>query len=626
MIQTRRGKVLTRQTSWVKDDAKKDKMMMIFWLYVLTKLVINLTLQCISLNYQASIEQTKDPEVSSNLKERIRWIEGLMASIGQVHRADGATGIYFYAVFASNTLAFCVARFLFDGKIFDIFTENEFLLLLAKPDEDNEILMKRINSCIDRIICSNENFTKKIIDLVRMNKNSGFNLRNSSFEKEILFKQNTMFSNSQMNYKLKLSQFPVNKSIGNSSESKSANELGFSNDGQEEEELLIDFEKISAEVELIEALRKQRQFLIQSKSNIKKLLPAHRDTRMINELKRIGSLTCLFYGILSWLSGQLMATTIFYLAHSSLSTSSLDPKYRSFSLIDRIQGFEYHIIVYFGSFAFIHHTCISLVATFYKLKRLKSLWFKTHQFYQEVKRCESWHFREDLLSQAGGDFVLIKQSRKDLKFRCDKRLLELYLNYHIFRLEVQSTVKTAKTAASQIIVFVIFAVIPGLAYMEYIPRSHRSILVTIFIFGNMLGNLPFLLCAALDSACNKFAKHTWSILAFVEGHNHHLYSSSKSTPQANIFKRKNIDHLNKVHFSANILSDDDLDMLDYVYCSKSYITPHSVMLWHNLARNHKAVSEGFVSKIYGLFKINYSGVLRFNHWIVWIWLVTLTNQ
>lgn len=615
------SKVLYGQISWIKNDAKNNKLMVIYYLYNLVRMTTDLILQCAYLNFQGLVEkQSGNLEISGEVRARSKWIEDLMTSIGQINRAEGATGIFFHAILVSNILTYRIAILLYEDT-FDILTKNEFLLRLAKPNEDKRILAERLTNCLDHMIKSNENFTQRIIDRVSINKNSE--------SSDLFFDHNTLlkwtidpYSNTTYNIKFTPS---ISRITGNFGVSKS-NKLGHENNYRDDEES-VDFEILSAEVELIEALHKQHEYLVKLRSNIDKVWPAYRNIGLIKELKRIGTFTYHIYGILGWFFCQLITSFAIRRAYWSLSTSSFDLENRRFTFVDRLQCAEYHIFAYFVMFAFIPDFCVYLTTTLYHLDHLKGLQSKTNQFYREIKRFEIWQQEGNNQCLKRSDFILYEQTKRDLKFECDKSLIELYINYSVFRREVRSAVKTSEKSGNQILTFLVIAMLPSLAYFNYIPKAHSSTIGVVVLLTTMIFNIPFLLSAIFDSACNRFAKHTWSIVAFLAGHNYELYLLSKKTMSRNIFKKKNNDDSSEFYHSNISSPRRGLKMIpDYVYYSKSFITPHSVFLWHRLIGSHKAVSDGFVSRIFGYLPVSYGGVLRFNHYVVWVSLVILSNQ
>lgn len=613
------SEILYGRIGWIKNDDKKNKLMVIYFLYNLVRFTANLILQCVFLDSQGSIkEQSGNSEVSRRIEARSKWIEDLMISIGQVHRANGATAIFFYSILISNILTYRLSILLFEDT-FDFFTKNEFLLLLAKPIEGKRIFIGRLNNCLDQMIKSNENFTKKIINRVSIDETSrpkpassdSFFDLNSFSRRHIL-----IVPCSHTSYEMKFTS-SIDRITGNFGISKKSN-----SDWDDKES--IDFEMLSAEVELIEALHKQHEYLIKLKLNIDNVWPAFRDTDFIDSLKRIGRFAYLIYGVLGWLSGQLITFAASNMAYSSLSSNS---KYgQRFTFLDRLQCAEYQIFAYFVMFAFIPDFCVYLTTNIYLFLQLKRLQYKTNQFYGEIKRCEDWQQASNNQCLKEDGFISHEQTKRDLKFECDKSLIELYMNYSVFRKEVYSAVRTLGKPANQILVFVAIAILPVLAYFKYIPKAHRSSIVTVVLLNTMIINIPFLLSAFFNSACDRFVKHSWSIVAFLAGHNYELYLSSRRRVSTNILKKRNNDDSSGFYHSNISLRRGIYMIPDYVYHSKSFITPHTAILWHSLIGSHKAVSDGFVSKIFGHFKINHGGVLRFNHYVVWISLVIILNQ
>lgn len=86
-------------------------------------------------------------------------------------------------------------------------------------------------------------------------------------------------------------------------------------------------------------------------------------------------------------------------------------------------------------------------------------------------------------------------ARKDLRFECDRKVLELYVNYQIFRDEIRSAVKIANIAANQIVSFLIISLLPSLAFFGYAPKAHIPTLLFVGLSIVMSANIPFLVCA-----------------------------------------------------------------------------------------------------------------------------------
>lgn len=631
-------KPLNRQQSLVKFNKRNKQIETILWLLFLSKIIVNLILQCTYLTLQALIEQTKE-ERAIKLKTTIKWVEDLMVNIGQIHRADGTTGIFFYSICFSSVIVYNLLKLMSGDKSFDLLSKTEVIFFLARPHEDSRMVPKRIYHCIDFMIYSNKNFTKKIIDsLKRKGSDSGSSSDSGESDSKLeniierysIFKRNKTIPISHVDCTNRSIHIPLDRLADNlfeKFESKNTYILGDLKNEKSEN----DFKVLNAGVELIEAMYRQHQYLVKLKSNINKVWPPSRNIHMFRLLKRIGSLIYITYGISAWFSGQLITILAIHLAYSSLQTSSFDPDGRRFNLLDRLQCIEYHIYTYFVMFSYIPDFCVYLVTTIYQLQQLRNLWSQTDRFYEGVKRCEIWqqNYNNNQFSKRG-NFTLNEQIKKDLKFECDKNMIELYISYYVFRQEVLSAVKTSETAANQIVACIALAMLPILPYFEHIPTSHWSSLMAVFLVLIIIFNTPFILCAFFNSACNSFAKNAWSLLAFVEGHNHRLYLTSNCASSWSALSKRNINeddtngenyYHNRIHSRKRVKRT-----LDYVYYSKSFITPHSMILWHGLIKGHHVVSKGFVVKLFGTFELNYSGVLKFNHWLVWVSLLTLVYQ
>lgn len=626
---------IERKQNWIREE-NRSKFMTFYWVYVFTRLVINQTLQCVYLILQrSSIKRDNNSERTSD--ENLKLVRKLMIFVGQIHRADGTSGVFFYAVTISIVFIFNLLGIVSNGKIFDVLTSNRMLLFLAEPEKEREIVIEHLKIRLDQAINSNQNFVEQFFRSLIANqsfvqKGKKIKICDGGIERR---RHSTIESASSLSLR---DQIYYKKFLPNAYEfsMKNLNVLinnkKFSNNNDNGQPT-IDFDKLVAGVKLIEALHRQRQHLIELKSNTYSVWPPTRTIDWFHTFQKLGTYAYVHSSILAWFSGQIMAMISFYMGYQTIVDSTVfEPEYRRYTLNERLLCAEYHFFTYMFMFSFIPTFCTYLMTLFYQLWHLKLLWPRMNSIYRRVKYCELWQYNS--YRGLNDNFNSIEETRKDLQFECDKKVIELYINYQIFRDEIRLALKIGNTASNQIVSFIIITLVPVLAFFRYVPENHLTTLILIGLAVVMSANIPFLFCSYLTASCNKFARSAWSLVAFAEGHNHRLYEYWKQNYSRRPFTNRSVlkkNHNHDENRSYLILEnsyqgeeeDDGIDKIpDYRYYSKSFISPHSVLLWRRLVEHHQTVSDDFVCKLFGMFKIDYTGVLKFNHWLVWVSILT----
>lgn len=626
---------IERKENRIREE-NRSKFMTIYWVYVFTRLMMNQILQCIYLILQrSSIKRNNNNETTSD--ENLKFVQKLMIFVGQIHRADGTTGVFFYAVTISIVFIFNLLGIMSNGKIFDVLTSNRMLLFLAEPEKEREIVIENLKIRLDQVINSNQNFVRQFFRTLIANQSvvkggktikfsGGCGTERKQHSATGLSK--IISSKDHIYYKRFL---PNTCEFSLENISILINDQKFNNNNKQ---TTIDFDRLIALVKLIEALHRQRQYLIKLKSNTSIIWPPTRTIDWFYTLQKFGTHAYVHSSICTWFSGQIMAMTSFYMGYQTIvNSTAFEPEYRSYTLNERFLCAEYHFFTYMFMFSFIPTFCTYSMTLIYQLSHLKLLWPRMSSIYKRVEYCELWQYNS--YRSLDDNFNSIEQTRKDLQFECDKKVIELYINYQIFRDENRLAIKIANTASNQIVSFIMLTLLPVLAFFRYVPGNHLTTLILIGLAVVMSANIPFLLCSYLTASCNKFAKSAWSLVAFAEGHNYRLYDHSKnysrrlltgSLPKKNHHRiDRNYSYLIGENSYGGKEGEDDDDfgrIPDYEYYSKSFISPHSVFLWRRLIEHHQTVSEDFVCKLFGIFRIDYTGVLKFNHWLVWVSILT----
>lgn len=581
---------IKNEASWIREE-NRSKFITIYWIYIFTRLIISLILQCIYLilKKQSVVQensQAREVELGNNLK----LVQNLMIFFGQIHRADGTTGVLFYSLSISVILTFNLIKIVSGGKIFNVLSGNRMMLFLAKPELEGRIVRRKIGIILDKMIYSNKNFTDRFVKYV---------IKIEGDEKE---NRHPLYGASGTN------QNPVRNSF------RDIEMLG----SQQENSHSEIFNDLAAQLEITEGLLKQRQHLIKLKEYPANIWPPTRNTAWFYKLRNLGALLYIHFSIYVWIFGQIWLSISFYLGYQTVKDSNeFGQENRQYSLKERLLCAEYHFLTYMLMFSFMPTFLTYTINLFYQVAHLKELWPRMNSIYGRVTQCESWLYHSN--QNLNNDFKFFKQIKSDLKFECDKKAIELYINYQIFRDEIRLAVRVGSTASNQIVSFLIISLLPNLAFFKYAPESHIPTLLLVGLSIVMSANIPFLICASSNTSCNRFAKGAWSLLAFANGHNFYLYQLAMDRTNMGIY-RKNHD---QYKLSLQYLENQPMKQApDYGYISESFISPHTMLLWRRLVENHQTVTNDFVCKLFGVFKINYSGILKFNHWLVWVALIS----
>lgn len=575
----------------------KSRLSIVIFLYctlVAIRSLINLTLQCVYLFTERSSLKKSDLEGRNEAANSLNYILDWMLLFGQTFRTDEAVGAFYYSIVFAWTVVFCL---LVPLKVFNYSQGNRLVCFLLNPENEYIEIKKKIDACLWSIIRSNITFTEIVTGHCDSEKedrkNSTLNLASKTLL-DALVKPTELGKRDSRDY---------SKVVSSNHEESDKERVRLRS---AQARLKPNHEDWTAKADLLNSLSRQLNFLLKLRtSDQKSVWPLNRNKIWHDEMCRSGTTFFTFCSICYWLIGELLCVSRYHSIYWAMKESKIDPKYRYYTFIDRLSCVDYHIFTFVAVDSFLASTTIWYTTVKDQIKTLSSLKPRLFQVVEKINRLKLWLQRAvNSETQQFTNLELMEETRKDLEFECDIEALKLYVSYQIFRDEVKSALRVAQTAANQLVTLIILSLLPILAFYKEIPQQHKKDFYFVLMMILMLLNCSFLLCATLHSACGHLARLTWPFVAFIEKTNSECLAMLEPPFGVEWDKRK--------------------DGTKYTLSRTRVVTPHTELLLRRLLQSYDVLAEGSVCKLYGVLRLNFSGVLRINYWLVCAWLISLT--
>lgn len=580
---------------WVCLHQLKDILVFIYCTECILRGLINLVLQCAYLNLQKLYLAESNSQEKRLVEIEIKHVLDLMLDFGQTHREVGTTGVFYYAAIVAGTIVFYMVRVLSDGKFFSYLKGNGFLKFLSNPREEEDRISKRIDSYIEQMVQSNLNFTKAIIGH-----------QNSRVDG---FPMQQLHPNDSFHFVTKPIE-PRSKDVSKTNYIRASFLTKFKN----QTHVLNNW---SSEALIVGELLEQRKHLNYLSENQHLIWPSNRTLSWETSLKSYWFVLYMSVNVFYWFFGQLCSLLASLSASRSISRSKWGEKYQIFTMMDRASVADYQMFVFVSIDFFFIPITILITGIKDQIEHLRSLKPKVEKIYEHTKRLEYWNI--NLIDHSIDQMKLIEKERRNLRFICDRESIELYLRFQLFRDDIKGLINIAQTCANQYFIFTFLTLAPVVAYFQDISGMQIGV-PTLVLFTLLVSmNIAFWLCADLHSACSKVSKRAWSFIAFAEGYNQNIDTIEQSTTCNQASSSSHASALNEICYPPEPKG------FDFEYYSRCPISPHTVMLWRRLVANYDLLTDNFVSKLFGIFRIDYTGILRFNYWLMSIALLTLSN-
>lgn len=594
---------------------KLNKFIFLYCVLFTARTLINFILQCTYISVKSSPDDIKTFDHDKNAT--LLRIEDLMVKFGQVYRAAGTPGLFYYSAYLSALIFYYFPKIISNATVFDYINDNSLISYLTGPILENRRISQRIDSCLNQIINSNINFMRSINEqgiLRTFYKDIQGNQNNKPYGIDLLEKiyhpqeavPETLLPNRGVNLRRKAKTISA---AGDKLLLNYKNSLAY-------EKQKFNYDRRIAKSTLENSLKQQLSYLTTLGAYKWKIWPPNRRPIWARNIKQSWLKLYHTMTICCWFVGQLSLTYANRSSSELLIGNSGDRDVKSLTIFDRLLYTETHIFVFFLTDWVATPVTVLIVCVLDQLKYLSSLKPKISKIYERTRRLERDYFGHK-------NFKLNEQLRKDLQLECDKEAIELYISYHICREDTHSTIEVAQQVMNQCLTNVAVSLIPMLVFYKEIPEEIFSGFQIILLTFMLTLNGSFCICASLHADCSKVAALAWNFVAFAEGHNCDMYISSR---QNYSILKKALDTSMDSFVSGDIgtYGPNEIEV-DCEYYSGSSINPHTVLLWRRLVKNHEFLRDKLVCKLYGKFKIDYNGILKFNFWFISFVLLSIAK-
>lgn len=504
-----------------------------------------------------------------------RNIEYFMSFFGQIHRKDIHSGAFYYNIFFISSIYLYTMRKLSKGKILKDFSDSRFISFLNGTSEVQEQVSEEIDLCLKRLIQSSSVYNREFIG-------------NSSLKLPLKLIKMSAFSNhvgkpSILSFRatnFRAESFDVNqikRSIGGDN---------YSDDT------------------LTKSVAQQIQYLAKLTINKESIWPRNRTNIWASQMRRITKLSYNFNSIAGWLIGQFSCQYMIYDAHNHFKQHQLHTEgdqVEKFNLIDRTMMIMYVLYNYFAISWFVAYLIIPFMSTADQIRAIYS--FESRLTKLKYKMNELYEIQQT--SYNGSLGLVLKSIRDKLKIECDREAIEFYINYHIFFHDVRKSINLAQVYLNRnITVGLLILLPPAVLYKLQSNRcdlltSNQTIpiIILLSIVLMLSVNLFIWIGAFLNESCIRLYKCIWPIIAMEVHYNHYAFDRRYGR-------------------SLSLDQDELPEASSYEYYSFGAITPHTIMLYRRLVENEDCIMENFVGNVYGLFKVDYGGLLKFNFYII----------
>lgn len=541
----------------------------VFYCYFVIKSLINLILQCSYAFLEQRYRQTAEPAFKEIILTRMVDVLDVMIQVGQYFRGSHTVGILYYSILVSAGFVYSVMKKVFNNRVFNYIEEEGFVLSIMHPSLEYYNIERLLTSYINQLRESNINFTRKIH--FRMKNRIDFN-----------YLQNIHEDDHNEDYSIR---HRILEQIG------SDYSMQWSTMNNNPNSNIVFFHDLNEQLEHLSRLNSD-------KTNI---WPVNRTKEFVNEVKQYWIVSYKMIFILGYPMAHIWAGYMIYSSYKSLLESSLSEKYRNFTFSDRLNAAELHIWFFYARELYLHPVLLTLACIKDQTKFLSSLILKARKICSQIRQIES--MERDELSQT--TFDKMSQVRRDL----DEKMVELYIDHLLFCDHAKLSAKLVANVIGEIMSFMLLVTLPVIIYYREIPNDQMPLFVIMTVGMFISLNFVLFFCAHFQSSCGQISRVAWVIVALIEHYN--LRKCIRSIRRRSNNPTKGIDYYKDDQGFSKQSPNIDLE-----YYSGCLVTPHTVSLWRNLAKHSHIINDGFACRLLNIFKIDYVGIIKLNHWFV----------
>lgn len=523
---------------------------------------------------------------AQNSTSLLKIIQRAMVYVGQIHRQEALSGVLHHSVLFASVMNLYLIKKLSNGKLLAEGCDDGFVKFLNKTDEVCEQISKEFDQCLGQLIESSLVFNRVIL---RGN--------DECLEEE---------EHNIISTKMTLSDYLERKKTFRAPWNSNKPLLNFKN--AQNSPSFNDKINFSRSV-IAEFSTQQIHHLTKLAFSKEKVWPSNRTNAWASKFKMITIVCFNLSSILGWLIGEVASLLMIHRAYNHINQQTKLGE--AFGLADRLVSVNHILYTYFATSWFVATLLIPVLDAVDQIKetnsfepRLNKLRYKVQQLHQVQDIIDSGRHYTELNN--------LKLIRNGLKFECDHEAIEFYVSYHLFRNNIKGTIELAQSYLTRNITFGLLVILPPIGLYKYealkcsdLSSSEQTIPLLVSFAGIVFVacNIFLWIGSYLNGSCVRLYKCIWPIVAMAEEYTSTHYASNQQSQST---------------LEDDLSQERPPEISSHEYYSASPIAPHTVMLYRRLIYNESHIMDNSVVKLqlYNSFKVNYTGLVKFNFWII----------
>lgn len=356
---------------------------------------------------------------------------------------------------------------------------------------------------------------------------------------------------------------------------------------------------------IVYSLIKQLEHLNQLISNKQNIWPSNRNSKSQVETKRMWFLIYLIAATILWLTAMLCNLGVAVWSYYGIRDLT-NEKVNKVTLLDRLAYVEYDIYLYLAVEWFILPFSVVFISLWDQMRVLRSFDTRLQQFCLKIMKLK--------------DINTNKISRKE-KEGFDKEFMELYILYSMLRKDIQSPIYLAQWIISRFVLILILSTVPASIFYKRMEGLDLTLFLVSLVLIVIAINSSLIFCATLNVTCMRFTNKVWSLLSWIEDQTKiRQFESYHKLPRSKFCAPFDL------RSSAFYNHDTSCAKQNFEYYSNAIVNPHTQLLWRRLVTLNEITTENFVCKLFGVIRIDFSGILKLNHWLISGLLFTYTQS
>lgn len=429
-----------------------------YWIFFGFRSLINISLQCIYVQLQRSLDNTFKLDKKREINNTIEQIRNLMLFIGQPHRETGTSGIFHYSIIIYSWIIFYFFERLLKDKNLSNERNEGLLCYLENPAKERKIISSRIEETIKKLTESNINFTKIMLN----------NQQNSS-----------------SSYKSLSSQVFIDRKIS------------------------IEFQ--SSQLEQLNKL----------KFETSRIWPTNRVSNWANKIRKSWFKLYISSYVNIWLICVIVVSLSLINSHNALTASNLNENYTKFNLLDRLWSVDMLLYCSIASSWYAESLSVTIISVYDQLKLVNDFKSILPHVRSRINKLNYLENRNKQISSTRNmeDFNSDKVKIQEFKIECDNAIVEFYILFKLFKDDLRNTLELTQTTVGEIVTLIITTILTTLCFYDQIPDDQITIVSVATIVMMLSVNCAFLLCAALHASSCHIIDLVWPLINLAETYN-----------------------------------------------------------------------------------------------------------